>query len=411
MNTKNNISEQLLPLTVDINNLTNFEKNARQGNVDAIVKSYNTFGQRKPIVAKITGKNENGFTGEVIAGNHQLKAAKKLGWDKIAVVFVADDDLTAKAYALADNRTSELGSYDEKALLALINEVSVDELLFDATSIELNELELNEKIKEKLDDIPEPPTEPISKVGDVWQLGNHRLACGDSTDHSIYKLLMQDEKADLIWTDPPFGMDYDGGRGKKNFGKIKNDELQGSNLINLVESALKLSLENSNDCAMYVCLTWRTYSEFEKVMVNINKPISTCIVWNKNSIGLGHGNYRPQHEFLFYSAGKWYGDKSQSDIWNINRAKTQNYQHPTQKPIELIIKSLDNSTVKHQIVLDPFGGSGSTLMACEQYERSARLIELDPKYCDVIISRWENATGLKAVQINKNKKVKVVENE
>jgi DNA modification methylase len=146
--------------------------------------------------------------------------------------------------------------------------------------------------------------------------------------------------------------------------------------------------------AKYVCFPWRTYSEFESALDQIGMTISACIVWDKKSIGLGNSDYRPQHEFIFYSKGDiWHGDKSQSDVWYNSRGATGEYAHPTQKPVELVEKAINNSSKGQDVVIDVFGGSGSTLIACEKTARDCRLMELDPKYCDVIIQRWQNFTG------------------
>ena len=150
----------------------------------------------------------------------------------------------------------------------------------------------------------------------------------------------------------------------------------------------------------YICFTWRTYSEFEKSLIESNYKIKNCVVWNKKSIGLGNSHYRPQHEFIFYCGEQWYGDKSQSDVWEMSRGSTVKYVHPTQKPVELIEKALKNSSKKDDIIIDCFGGSGSTLIACEKTNRKCRMMELDPKYIDAIIKRWEDYTGKKAELIN-----------
>jgi DNA modification methylase len=203
-------------------------------------------------------------------------------------------------------------------------------------------------------------------------------------------------------------MTYGGGRAGaigsndgtvKKHGVIKGDELRGESLINLVRDALATAKASSKDgAAFYVCFTWRTYAEFENALKECGLSVSSCIVWDKKSIGLGNANYRPQHEFIFYcKGGVWQGDKSQSDVWYMSRGATGEYVHPTQKPVELVERALTNSSKAGDSVLDLFGGSGSTLIAAEKTGRNARLMELDPKYVDVIVKRWQAFTGKDAV--------------
>lgn len=194
----------------------------------------------------------------------------------------------------------------------------------------------------------------------------------------------------------------------KAHGPILGDDKTGDDLIALVEESLATALiVSKSGSATYVCLPWRTYSEFEKALENCGLKVSACIVWDKKSIGLGNSNYRPQHEFIFYcKGGAWYGDKSQSDVWYMSRGATSKYVHPTQKPVELIERALNNSSKGGDVVLDLFGGSGSTLIAAEKIGRKACLMELDPKYCDVIVKRWEEFTGKTAQLVEPSELVK-----
>jgi DNA modification methylase len=180
---------------------------------------------------------------------------------------------------------------------------------------------------------------------------------------------------------------------------ILGDDKTGDELIALVRGAMAAAVAASKTgAAMYVCFPWRTYAEFEAALEALDLKVSACIVWDKKSIGLGNANYRPQHEFIFYVKGaEWYGDKAQADVWYMSRGATGQYVHPTQKPVELIERAIENSSLPGHSVLDVFGGSGSTLIACEKNNRIARLMELDPKYCDVIVRRWQAFTGKQAV--------------
>lgn len=184
----------------------------------------------------------------------------------------------------------------------------------------------------------------------------------------------------------------------KAHGMILGDDKTGDELIALVRGALAAAVAASKTgVAIYVCFPWRTYAEFEAALEALGLKVSACIVWDKKSIGLGNANYRPQHEFIFYVKGaEWFGDKAQADVWYMSRGATGEYVHPTQKPVELIERALGNSSRPGHSVLDVFGGSGSTLIACEKTGRIARLMELDPKYVDVIVTRWQNYTGQRA---------------
>jgi DNA modification methylase len=257
------------------------------------------------------------------------------------------------------------------------------------------------------DAVPELPETPVTVEGDIWLLGNHRLMCGDSTSTDAVEQLMASQQADVVFTDPPYGMSYGGGRAAgsskkgalvKAHGVIIGDDLRGDNLIQMIADALSSAKACAkNGSAFYVCFPWRTYSEFESAMEGVGLAVSACIVWDKKSIGLGNSNYRPQHEFIFYfKGGSWYGDKAQSDVWYLSRGATGKYVHPTQKPVELIEKALLNSSKSGDVVHDCFGGSGSTMIAAEKNGRYSRLMELDPKYCDVIVKRWQEFTGKEA---------------
>ena len=382
------IQSPILKLTLDPNNA----RKHSEKNLKAIAASLEKFGQRKPIVV---------HRGVVIAGNGTVEAAKSLGWTDIAIAEVPDewDADTAKAYALADNRSAELAEWDESELAKQLLELQDADWDITELGFEIPALADIEPTDE--DEIPEPPVEPKTKLGDIYQLGRHRLMCGDSTDEATVLRLMDGAKADMVFTDPPYGMSYEGGRGTQEFGQIANDALEGKALINLISTALKNCYKISNaNTANYICFTWRTYNEFKQGIEQANLQIKSCIVWDKGSIGLSHGNYRPQHEFIFYVQGEWYGDRAQSDVWQVNRDAQAGYVHPTQKPVNLIVRALQNSSLTNNTIVDPFGGSGSTLIACEQTKRQARLIELDPKYCDVIVTRWENLTGSKAELVN-----------
>lgn len=406
------IAADLETLAVPVGKLSLLPGNPRRGDVDAVARSLDTFGQRKPIVAKRDGT--------VIAGNHTLQAAQQLGWDEIAVVWVDDDETTAKAFALADNRTAELGGYDEQALADLISEVrDVDaELLAaagwadDAVAALLASLEpeiLPAQIQGDPDDVPE--TAPSKTVpGDVWLLGPHRLLCGDSTVPTDVDKVMAGGKADMVWTDPPYGVSYGAknamlnragrGSGTRIESDIAGDDMSAEGLADLLRASLGNACSVSEPGASWwvaaPCLA-QPLLAFAEVLCELGVWRHT-LVWVKDGFVLGRSDYHGRHEQLLYG---WAPggphtpppDRSQDSVWEFPRPRA-NDLHPTMKPVELIARAVRNHTKLGGVVLDPFGGSGSTLIAAHQEGRVARLVELDPKYCDVICKRWQKATGI-----------------
>ena len=263
------------------------------------------------------------------------------------------------------------------------------------------------------DHVPEPAEEPISRPGDIWIMGKHRLLCGDSLDPLAVLKLLDGERVSLIFTDPPYGMNYGGGRAKgdhvygpdgnlliKAHGPIEGDDLAGADLERLVGTALmNARVACAEGAAAYVCATWRTYPCFERALEQARLGIDACIVWNKGWIGLGHSHYRPQHEFVLYTGGKWYAGADESDVWTISRDPAASYLHPTQKPVELIERCFLNSSAPGEAVLDMFTGSGSTLIACERRHRRFFGLEIAPEYVDVTVRRWQEFTGKRAVNL------------
>jgi len=388
---------------ISITELSLDPKNARkhsQRNLDAIAASLEKFGQRKPIVV---------HRGVILAGNGTLEAAKTLGWTEIDVAEVPDDwdDDTAKAYALADNRTAELAEWDEselaKQLLELVeNEWDIAELGF-----EMPQVVETEPIDE--DDIPEAP-EPRIKLGDVWQLGKHRLVCGDSTDVTVLDKLLGQEKVDLVWTDPPYGVaiaqstseaDRKIRKLRTDGLTIENDNLNPEQLTDFLRQAFNAIYSTTKPGAV-----WYVAAPPGNLFLSFAVPLSELevwrhtIVWVKDISVLGRSDYHYKHEAIFYgwtpgAAHQTPPDRKQNSVWEFPKPRV-NKEHPTMKPLELVEKAVQNSSLADQIVLDSFGGSGTTLIACEKTKRQARIVELDPKYCDVIVTRWENLTGLKA---------------
>jgi hypothetical protein len=402
-----NIAKDLQPLAVPIDNLTPLDENPRRGDVEAVAKSYKQFGQRKPIVAKRAKPVKGGKpTGMVIAGNHQLLAAKQLGWTEIAVVFTDDDAKTAKAFALADNRTHDLGDYDNLMLADILNELKTDMDLFDATGYtpkSLKEILSDNAKKAKYagetdaDDIPETPETPVSKMGDLYICGDHRLLVGDSTDPKNYERLLQGVKANMCFTDPPYNVNYEGTNDKAQK-TIMNDNL-GSFFADFLKSACT-NIINHTDGGCYIAMSSSELATLQTAWISSGGKWSTFIIWAKNSFTLGRSDYHRQYEPILYGwsakgTRHWCGDRKQGDVWNIDKPRRSDL-HPTMKPVELVERAIHNSSQAGDLVLDPFGGSGTTMIASERTDRKARLIELDPHFADVIVTRWEQHTGKKA---------------
>lgn len=385
---------------IGVDALIPFAKNSRthsDAQVAQIAASIREFGFTNPVLVD----EANG----IIAGHGRVMAARKLKLADVPCIRLAHlSDARKRAYVIADNKLALNAGWDEAMLKLELADLKGLDFDLDLTGFNTDEIDalLAEPGTEGLtdpDDTPEPPTEPVTRLGDIWVCGQHRVMCGDSTSETAINALMNQLQADLVFTDPPYGMSYEGGRGKKQFGMIKNDDAKGEDLIQLVRDALTTAkLASKSGAAGYVCFPWRTYAQFEQALIGAGFPVTSCIVWDKKSVGLGHQEYRPQHEFIFYSkGGAWFGDRSQSDVWQINRDKTTGYVHPTQKPVALVEKALLNSTKAGDAVIDCFGGSGTTLIAAEKNGRIARIMELDPKYVDVIVKRWQDFTGQQAV--------------
>lgn len=401
------IHESLSTLAVPISSLSPMPGNPRIGDVDAVAASLDRFGQRKPIVVRASDRT-------IVAGNHTWKAAQQLGWSEIAALLVDDDEATAQAFALADNRTAELGSYDEQLLLELIRSVADADpaMLLDTGWSDEAITELVKRIEPFLpdvppsDDAPEPPEQPFTKSGDVWILGGHRVVCGDSTDVTVYDALLGEAKIDSVWTDPPYGVAIVGGnhslspaeRLKQGGKTILNDTMNIAELTDFLRSALGAAFTTCRPgSAWYVAAPHGPIGlAFSEVLTELG-VWKHSLVWVKDSLVMGRADYHYKHEPLYYgwtpgASHDWFGDRKQTTVIEIPRPK-RNAEHPTMKPIELVAYCLNNSAPKGGLVLDPFGGSGSTLMACEYTGRKGRLIELDPKYVDVICRRWQEHTG------------------
>lgn len=373
--------------------------------VESVAASIKEFGFKVPI---IVDKDNT-----IICGHTRAKAAMKLCLLKVPCIVA--DDLTPeqiKAFRLIDNKTAELSDWDFSKLEKELVEIGKMNLDFDMQDFGFDFSEMEEPHEIIEDEVPEvdEESEPIVQLGDIWQLGRHKLICGDSTDKATVERLMDGKKADMVFTDPPYGVSATGGRSqtkeKLNMKAIVNDDLRDSDLIEFLIKFIS-AMPYKDNASIYICYPWQTQEEFTKAIKQSELQIKNCIIWNKKVFGLnGHKGYRPQYEMIYFCCKNdivWYGNNAQSNVWEISREIKREEQgnHPTPKPIALIEKAICNSSKKGDIVLDSFGGSGSTLIACEQLGRRCYMMELDPRYCDVIIKRWETLTGQKAVKIER----------
>ena len=379
---------------VPIKELVPYVNNARTHSAAQITKlrsSLREFGFVNPIIV------DRDYS--VIAGHGRLIAAKEEGFSEVPCVFV--DYLTEaqkKAYIIADNRYAEDAGWDEELLRLEIEglqgmEFNVELLGFEPA--ELNKLLTNgDDIQEDDFDVEAELQKPaLTKPGDVWLLGKHRLVCGDSTKCETYKVLMDGKKANLVVTDPHYNVNYEG-----SAGKIKNDNMGNEAFYTFLFDAFK-SMEEvmAQDASIYVFHADTEGLNFRKAFSDAGFYLSGTCIWKKQSLVLGRSPYQWQHEpvlFGWKKKGKhmWYSDRKQSTIWEFDKPK-KNGDHPTMKPLALIANPITNSSMTGCIVLDPFGGSGSTLIACEQTDRICHTIELDEKFCDVIVKRFIEQVG------------------
>lgn len=379
---------------VDINKLIPYVNNARTHNAQQINKlrsSLREFGFINPVII------DRDFN--VIAGHGRIMAAKEEGISKVPCVFV--DYLTEaqkKAYILADNRMAMDAGWDEELLKVEIEALQAEDFDLSLTGFDEKELagffDTSDNAKEDDFDVDtELGKPPVTKTGDLWLLGNHRLLCGDSTKEESYALLMNGKKANLVVTDPPYNVNYQG-----TAGKIKNDNLENEKFYQFLFDAFTcMEKAMADDASIYVFHADTEGLNFRKAFADAGFYLSGTCIWKKQSLVLGRSPYQWQHEpclFGWKKNGKhqWYSDRKQTTIWEFDKPK-KNGDHPTMKPVPLLAYPIKNSSMSNCIVLDPFGGSGSTLIACEQTNRICHTIELDEKYCDVIVKRYIEQVG------------------
>jgi len=355
--------------------------------INQVASSIKEFGFTNPVLIDEQGG--------IIAGHGRVMAAKKLGLSEVPTITL--EGLTKaqlKAYVIADNQLALNSGWDVDTLKLEIE--TLQELEFDIDLLGFDEDFLSglldEEPSEGLTDddaVPELPDEPVTVLGDVWQLGSHRLMCGDSTSIDSVEKLMDSNKADMVFTDPPYGVDYKG---------INNDDRGG--LSGLLNSVFSNYLLTSKSGASIYCFHSDRCADIFNEEFRLFFHFSSMIIWVKNSLTLSQTDYQSQHEPCLYGwmdngTHSWHSDRKQTSIWRFDKERVEG--HTTPKPVELVSKAISNSSKGGDLISDFFGGSGSTLIACEKTGRNASVMEIDPKYCDVIVSRWQDFTGKEAV--------------
>ena len=424
-----------------LDRLVPYERNSREHPADqvaGIAASIAEFGFNSPIIVCAR-------RGRIAAGHGRLMAARELGMPEVPVVVLEHlTDEQFRAYVIADNKHTDNSRFNDEMLVAEL--AALRDAGFDLDPIGFSDEELAELLP-PLDDDDEPaPTEtdpdalpaseptPISREGDLWRMGTHRVLCGDSTDQAVTDVLMGGELADCLWTDPPYNVNYEG-----SAGKILNDHMEGEQFGEFLRAVYDNAIAHMHPGApAYIAHADTEGTAFRREFVAAGFYLASCLVWRKNSLVLGRADYHWMHEPILYgwkpgAAHRWYGERNKTTVHElgdpeisvmadgsvqISRGETtlvirgegievekvrgsvffeekpkRNAEHPTMKPVALIERMLLNSTKAGDVVLDLFGGSGSTLIAADRLGRSARLMELDPKFVDVIVERWQNLTG------------------
>jgi len=377
-----------------------YEKNPRQKyDIQKVAQSIKEFGFQQPIVVDKAGV--------IIVGHGRYQASKSLGLETVPVVIADLSPEKAKAYRIADNKTNEYSDWDIGLLQQEFTDLLDINYDLELTGFDADELEkLIVGEKDGLTDedaVPETPEEPKAQLGDIYKLGEHRLMCGSSTDFENMEKLMNGNIADMVHTDPPYNVDY----GHINHPKfkqrdIKNDKMSEENFDEFV----KEFCASIKSFAKGIIYCWGSPTKQGRIVFNVLDDYfnnSTTVIWVKDHFTLGRSKYHNQYEPCWFgwvdTGNNFIDDRKLTNVWNCNRPKKSEL-HPTMKPIELCEKAVKHGSKSNQIVLDLFGGSGSTMIACEKNNRKCYMMELDPKYIDVIIKRWEQYTGQKAQKIN-----------
>jgi DNA modification methylase len=393
-----------------IDKIKPYENNPRNNDaaVEKVAESIKEFGFKIPIVVD----KDN----IIIAGHTRYKAAKKLLLENIPVIKA--DDLTeqqVKAFRIMDNKSSEFATWNYEVLLSEMDSLKLDDYDLDLTGFELNELEqLEDKYSPKeiqedesfdVDEQLENIEEPKSKKGDIWLLGNNRLLCGDSTSKEDVAKLMDGHRAKLVFTDPPYNVNYEGGTEDKL--TIANDNMSNNDFYEFLSKVFNNYYENMEDGApIYVCHADSEGENFRRAYRESGLKLAECIIWVKNTFVMGRQDYHWRHEPILYgwkegAAHYFVDDRTQDTVWEIPKP-ARNSEHPTMKPLALCARGIKNSSKPNELVIDFFGGSGSTLMAATELNRVCYTMELDEKYTDVIVLRYINQYGADGVYLLRN---------
>jgi len=379
-----------------IDKLVPYARNARthsEEQVAQVAASIAQFGWTNPILV--------GEDAVMIAGHARLAAARKLDMTEVPVIVL--DGLTEtqrRALILADNKLALNAGWDEEMLQVELESLQQDGFDIDLVGFTDDELEAllrdPEESREGLTDedaVPDEPERAVTVPGDVWIMGDHRLLCGDATSIDAIHQVLAGGLADMVFTDPPYNVDYEGKTAKKL--KIGNDSLGGK-----FYEFLRLACSNTlavTKGSIYICMSSSELHTLYRAFTDAGGHWSTFVIWAKHHFTLGRSDYQRQYEPILYGWRDgtdhfWCGARDQGDIWFIKRPMS-NQEHPTMKPVELVERAIRNSSKTRDTILDPFGGSGTTLIACEKARRQARLIELEPRYCDVAVKRWQDWSG------------------
>ena len=390
-----------MPLEIayrSVADLIPYARNARthsDAQVAQVAASIREFGWTNPVLIDPAGG--------IIAGHGRVLAARKLGMDKVPCITLGHlTDTQRRAYILADNKLVLNAGWDDEMLRLELTDLQ--EMGADLGLIGFGENELAKLLVDPAagltdpDDAPEPPADPVSRPGDIWICGEHRVLCGDATVLSDVETLLAGDLADMAFTDPPYNVNYANSAKDKLRGKnrpILNDALGDGFGAFLTDASVNLLTVTKG--AVYICMSSSELDTLQKAFREAGGKWSTFIVWAKNTFTLGRADYQRQYEPVLYgwkdgADHYWCGTRDQGDVWFIDKPH-KNDLHPTMKPVALVERAIRNSSKSRDIVLDPFGGSGTTMIAAERAGRRARLVELDPRYCDVIVRRWQDFTG------------------
>lgn len=389
---------------IRLDDLIAYARNARthsEEQVQQIARSITEYGFTNPVLI-----DENN---EIIAGHGRTAAARLLGMETVPAIRLDGlSEVQKKALRIADNQLALNAGWDDEMLRFELEEIQALDFDMDLIGFSLDELDdiLNpptdtNEMECEDGEVVEPPKEPVTRPGDLWLMGEHRLLCGDSTNPETFEILLEGEQADLYLTDPPYNVAYEGGTKEKL--TIQNDSMEDGAFRQFLEDAFAgADTVLKPGGSFYI---WHADSEgynFRGACREVGWPVRQCLIWAKNAMVMGRQDYQWRHEPCLYgwkegAAHSWYSDRSQTTVLEFNKP-LRNGEHPTMKPVELFAYLIDNSSRPGEIVLDSFAGSGTTVVACENLGRRAYVVELDPAYCDVIVQRWQEMTGERATR-------------